>query len=135
MTGKTGQCLCGEVKFELASDPLMSGICHCKNCQRQAGSAFSTISGVPKADLKFTAGSPKLYSDSDTDSGGTVERYFCGTCGSPIYSVTPGQPEMAFLKSGTLDDTSDFAPQFHVWCDTKQNWVELAEGVPAMPKQ
>lgn len=135
MTGKSGQCLCGAVKYELASDPVMSGICHCKNCQRQAGSAFSTLSAVPVSDLKFTSGEPKLYQDSATTSGGTVKRYFCGTCGSPLYSETPGQPGMAFLKTGTLDDTSDFAPQFHVWCDSKQNWVELAEGIPAMPQQ
>ena len=135
MTGKTGQCLCGEVKYELASDPVMSGVCHCKNCQRQAGSAFSTISALPVADLKFTSGTPKLYEDSATLSGGTVKRYFCGTCGSPLYSATPGQPDMVFLKTGTLDDTSGFAPQFQVWCASKQDWVELAEGVPVMPQQ
>lgn len=135
MTGRTGQCLCGEVKFELASDPVMSGVCHCKNCQRQAGSAFSTLSAVPRPDLNFTSGTPKLFEDSSTKSGGTVMRYFCGRCGSPLYSETPGQPGMAFIKSGTLDDTSDFAPQFHVWCDSKQSWVELEEGIPAMAQQ
>jgi hypothetical protein len=42
---------------------------------------------------------------------------------------------MLFLKTGTLDETDGFAPQFHVWCDSKQNWVELAEGVPQMATQ
>lgn len=135
MTGKTGQCLCGEIKYELGSEPAVSGVCHCKNCQRQGGSAFSTLAAVPVADLKFTGAKPKLYEDSATESGGTVKRYFCGTCGSPIYSLTPGQPDTAYLKTGTLDDTSDFTPQFHVWCDSKQNWVELDEGVPTMAKQ
>ena len=37
-------------------------------------------------------------------------------------------------KTGTMDDTTDFDPQFHVWCSTKQNWVDLADGVPAMQK-
>ncbi len=134
MTDQSGQCLCGEIKYNLASEPVMSGICHCKNCQRQAGSAFSTIWGVTRADLSFSAGEPKLYEDSDTDSGGTVQRYFCGSCGSPIYSVVPGQPDMVFLKTGTLDSTDGFTPQFQVWCDSKQDWVELVEGVPSMAK-
>ena len=45
----TGRCLCGSVQYEIDSEPTMPGICHCKNCQRQAGSAFSTLAGVPRA--------------------------------------------------------------------------------------
>lgn len=131
----TGQCLCGAIRYEFDGNPAMTGVCHCKNCQRQAGSAFSTLAGVPKAAFRFTAGEPKLYRDADTASGNTVERYFCGNCGSPIYSAIPDQPDVLFLKTGTLDDTGDYQPQFHAWCDTKQNWVKLDEGVPAIPRQ
>ena len=127
MAEHSGQCLCGQVKYNFAMDPLMSGVCHCKNCQRQAGSAFSTIAGVPKAAFNIT-GETTLYQDSETDSGNTVDRHFCGTCGSPIYSALSSQPDVLFLKTGT-DDTQ-FAPQFQVYCETKQNWVELVEGVP-----
>lgn len=131
----TGRCLCGAISYEIDNAPAMMGVCHCKNCQRQAGSAFSTLAGVPKAELHFLAGEPKLYRDGDTESGNVVERYFCGDCGSPIYSALPGTPETIYLKTGTLDDTSGFAPRFHVWCDSKQQWFELQEGVPAMARQ
>ncbi|MEQ8859072.1 MAG: GFA family protein [Pseudomonadales bacterium] len=131
----TGQCLCGAVAYEFDGDPAMTGVCHCKNCQRQAGSAFSTLAGVPKATFRFTKGEPKLYRDADTNSGNTVERYFCGNCGSPIFSALPDQPDMLYLKTGTLDDTAAFQPQFHVWCDSKQNWVKLDEGIPAIATQ
>ncbi len=126
----TGHCLCGQVKYEFPNEPGMTGICHCLNCQRQAGSAFSTLAGVPKAEFTITQGEPKLYVDSDTKSGNPVERYFCGNCGSPIYSAIDSQPDNIFLKTGTLDDTSHFKPQFHAWASTKQDWVELEEGVP-----
>jgi hypothetical protein len=130
----TGRCLCGAISYEIDSAPAVMGVCHCKNCQRQAGSAFSTLAGVPRAEFHLS-GEPKLYRDSDTDSGNSVERYFCGNCGSPIYSDLPGIPDTIYLKTGTLDDTGGFAPQFHVWCDSKQEWVELREGVPTMAKQ
>lgn len=130
----SGQCLCSALQYEVANPPAMTGVCHCKNCQRQAGSAFSTLAGVAKADLAFTQGEPKLYLDGDTDSGSTVQRFFCGDCGSPIYSAIDSMPDMVFLKTGTLDDTSDFKPSFHAWCDSKQPWVALDEGVPAMAK-
>jgi hypothetical protein len=130
----TGHCLCGQIKYEFTSAPAMTGVCHCKNCQRQAGSAYSTLAVVPKKEFKFTAGKPKLYEDSDTASGNTVQRYFCGNCGSPIYSAVPSQPDNVFLKTGTLDDTSAFKPMFHVWCDSKQSWVTLEPGVPTIAK-
>ncbi len=131
----SGGCLCGEIRYEFDSAPAMTGVCHCKNCQRQAGSAFSTLAAVPRAEFRFVQGEPKLYLDKDTTSGNTVERYFCGTCGSPIYSALSTQPDSIFLKTGTMDDTSGFTPQFHAWCDSKQDWVQLEEGVPAMPTQ
>lgn len=111
----------------------MAGICHCRNCQRQAGSAFSTIYGVPRADFNLT-GEPKCYRDSDTDSGNTVERYFCGECGSPIYSMIRAQPDVVFVKTGTLDTTAGFSPQFQIFCESKQDWVVLAEGIPSRPR-
>tara|TARA_R110002110_G_scaffold296301_3_gene510531 strand:+ start:136 stop:537 length:402 start_codon:yes stop_codon:yes gene_type:complete len=124
-----GQCLCGNIKYEFAGDPVVSGVCHCKNCQRQAGSAFSTIAGVAAASFQIS-GTPKLFEDTDTDSGNTVQRFFCDNCGSPIYSAIPSQPDLLFLKTGTLDDTSAFTPQFQVYCETKQDWVSLLDDVP-----
>ena len=82
----TGKCLCGAISYVIDIRPAVTGVCHCKNCQRQAGSAFSTLAGVPVSELHI-AGTPKLYTDPDTNSGNTVKRFFCGDCGSPIYSA------------------------------------------------
>lgn len=126
----TGRCLCGNIQYELLSAPVVTGVCHCKNCQRQAGSAFSTLAGVPMADFKV-AGEPTLYVDGDTGSGNPVHRFFCNQCGSPIYSCVADSPDMAYVKTGTLDDTADFTVMFHCWCSTKQAWVALDDAVPA----
>jgi len=128
----TGQCLCGAISYEFQNPPAQTGICHCKNCQRQAGSAYSTLAVVPMAELTIN-GEPKLYTDADTSSGNPVERYFCGNCGSPIYSAVPSMEGIAILKTGCLDDTSEFKPMFQTWCESKQDWVELGEDVPVMP--
>ena len=131
----SGGCLCGAVRYEMDNAPAVTGVCHCKNCQREAGSTFSTLAAVPRAEFRFTRGEPKLYEDKDTESGNAVARYFCGNCGSPIYSALPAQADTVYLKTGTLDDTSGFTPQFHAWCDSKQAWVQLEEGVPTMATQ
>lgn len=131
---QTGQCLCGAITYEIDNPPAQTGICHCKNCQRQAGSAYSTLAVVPATEFRFTKGEPKLYMDGDTESGNAVERHFCGNCGSPIYSALDAMPGIKILKTGTLDDTSAFKPQFQAWCDSKQDWVQLEDGVPTMAK-
>ena len=132
--GRSGSCLCGEITYQIPEKSMMEAVCHCKNCQKQAGSAFSTLAGIKKSDFKLI-GKPKLFVDKATDSGASVERYFCGTCGSPIYSALPSQPDVIYLKTGTLDDTSEFKPSIHVWAGTKQNWVEINESLPQLQKQ
>jgi len=118
----TGGCLCGAIRYEIDQPILGETVCHCKNCQRQGGSAFSAIVAVRAAALKLT-GDPKLYVDHG-DSGAEVHRYFCAACGSPIYTSLPANPKTVFVKAGTLDDTSGLAPKFNVWCDSA--WLATA---------
>ena len=97
-----------------------------------SGSGVSVFNVMGRRSSRFSINgcNPKCYVDADTSSGSAVERHFCGDCGSPIYSIVPGSPDSLFLKTGTLDDTGDFEPQFHVWCDSKQRWVDIPDGQP-----
>jgi len=124
-----GGCLCGNVRYSGETEQPITAVCHCKNCQKQAGSAFSILVGVPKASFEITGKSLTLYTDM-ADSGNQVERYFCNNCGSPVYSGSPTSPDMIFIKAGTLDDVSFLNPQVHVWCKSAQPWVQIDEAVP-----
>jgi hypothetical protein len=121
----TGGCLCGKVRYACDSDPLLCVTCHCKNCQRQAGSALSVIIGVPEADVSF-AGELTTYNDTG-DTGATVRRQFCPSCGSPVFTRVDSPPGMMFIKAGTLDDTSILKPTFHCYVKSKQDWVDLGD--------
>ena len=123
--GATGGCLCGKVRYEMTTEPLMCVTCHCKNCQRQAGSALSIIIGVPDGSLKIE-GEVKTYNDTG-DSGATVRRQFCENCGSPVFTRVESPPGVMFIKAGTLDDTSELEPSLHCYTKSKQDWVELGE--------
>ena len=126
--GMTGQCLCGQYSYTVDADPMMTAICHCKSCQRQSGSAFSTNVGVPEAAITGE-GELKIFEET-ADSGNLVYRHFCGTCGSPVMSTLSASPGLAFLKAGTLDDTDAIAPQVNIWCKSAQNWVAMDEALP-----
>jgi len=91
MVEMTGGCLCGQVRYSANEDPVFVGVCHCTHCQRQTGTAFSVLVGIPKSAMSIQ-GQVKTFHDTG-DSGQPVERNFCPECGSPIFSdvaVMPG---------------------------------------------
>ena len=132
---RTGGCLCGAVRYTTSWPPLMVGTCHCKHCQRQAGSAFSILVAVPRDGLSID-GTLTQY-DDDSASGNPVYRKFCGTCGSPVFTETPGGDAqgMMFIKAGTLDESKDLVPTVHFWTSSAQDWVILPDGGTLIAEQ
>jgi hypothetical protein len=129
---KTGGCLCGKVRYEIEGEPMFTALCHCTNCQKQGGAAFSVNVLVKDAQLKIN-GDLKTFEDKG-DSGNKVYRRFCDTCGSPIISELGASPGMIAVKAGTLDDTSGLKPAAQVYCVSRQDWVVLPDSIPGFDK-
>lgn len=127
-----GGCNCGQVRYSIAAQPVAVAQCHCSNCRRQSGSAFSVNLVVPK-DAVTSSGEMTCYVDGDTASGNPVNRKFCPKCGSPIFSELAAGP-MVVVKAGTLDDPAPFAPGISVWTSTRLPWVEVAQGIPCFER-
>lgn len=128
--GQTGGCLCGAVRYEITAEPAMTAVCHCKNCQRQAGSALSVIVGCARDGIEIS-GETTTYTD-EGESGHSVLRKFCPTCGSPLFTDAQSAPQLLWVKAGTLDDTSWLKPQIQFWTKSKQDWFQLDEAIPAV---
>jgi len=111
----TGGCLCGQVRYGFSGAPLLTAICHCRNCQRQSGSAFSIVAAVPESDFDLS-GETRTF-DDESEGGRPVARVFCQACGSPIYSRIEPMPGLIFVKAGTLDDPGVLQPAVEVFCD------------------
>jgi hypothetical protein len=120
----TGGCLCGSVHYSVEAEPVLTAVCHCKNCQKQSGSAFSVEFAVPIAAVTVQ-GQTKTFHEKG-DSGMPVERRFCPECGSALISWGAFMPDVLFIKAGTLDDTSWLSPTIEVYCDRAQPWVNLS---------
>ena len=132
MPEMTGGCLCGQVRYSANAEPAFVGVCHCKNCQKQTGTAFSVIVGIPKTALSVQ-GRVKTFHDTG-DSGQVMDRNFCPECGSPIFSDAAVMPGVAFIKAGTLDDTSWLDPKMHVYCDSKERWAPIPDDTQKFAK-
>lgn len=125
MASLNGGCLCGSVRYSSDAEPALVAVCHCKNCQKQSGTAFGLIVGIPRSELKLQ-GNLKTYEDKG-DSGGAVNRNFCPDCGSPITTDVAAMPDLTFIKAGTLDDTSWLNPTMNVYCDSAQKWIDIKD--------
>src|SRR5688572_26247032 len=105
MTAKyTGGCLCGEARFATDVEPLFTGNCHCKDCQKISGGAYTPAMFFPESAVTIS-GTTKSFR-SLGDSGQYIERHFCPNCGSPVVTKLEVLPGMVGLKAGTLDDPS-----------------------------
>ena len=112
----TGGCLCGQVRYSADTEPAFVGVCHCKNCQKGNGSAFSVE-----------------YVGSG-DSGNSTSKKFCPECGSPITVEAGMMPGVTMVEVGTLDDPAVAQPSMHIYCRSKMEWVPIPEGVGAFPE-
>jgi hypothetical protein len=66
----------------------------------------------------------------------TTERRFCSACGSSIFSTIESMPGLAFLKAGTIEDTSWIEPTVEIWTGSAQQWAphfENAVGFESIP--
>ncbi len=132
---RDGSCLCGAVRYRTAWPPKALMACHCRNCQKQSGSALSVIAIVARDDLTLT-GNMAMFEDT-SETGGAVYRYFCASCGSPLVTETPAARDdgISFIKAGTLDKTDDLDPSVHIWTRRAQKWLPFPEGVLCLQEQ
>ncbi|CAG8866858.1 GFA family protein [Pseudomonas fluorescens] len=124
MTTLNGSCLCGNIQYSTLAAPLMTAICHCSDCQKQSGSAFSINVLVPTDGFEVAGKSLSSFS-SNGGSGLPVQRFFCSNCGSALYSAVTTMPGLFAVKAGTLSDTSALNPALHLWCASAQPWVPI----------
>ena len=131
-----GACACGAIKVEAEADPEKTQVCHCTDCQTASGTAFWVSIPVAGATFKIT-GKPAIYVKTTAESGRPRVQAFCGTCGSPIYSTTPGegvQPSYT-LRVGILRQRDQLTPRRQFWWRSAQSWVADIAGVLRYEKQ
>ena len=125
-----GGCACGALRYRMRSGPMFVHCCHCKDCQRQTGTAF-VLNALIEADrVEVLSGEPRP-SAMPTDSGRPHSVFRCAECGTAVWSEYGGLAKLRFVRVGTLDEPGRLAPDVHIYTRSKLPWVGLPEGVPA----
>ena len=127
----TGGCLCGAVRYECSAEPMMSGFCHCRKCQKLTGSGYAAAVAVPAEALKVRG--KVTYYASKADSGNMTRLGFCPTCGSRLFGASDGMPGLTTIMAGSLDDPSAMQPGMHVYTASAQPWDKIGTDLPRFP--
>ncbi|AKI01498.1 hypothetical protein IMCC20628_02803 [Hoeflea sp. IMCC20628] len=126
----TGGCGCGALRYRLKSGPMIVHCCHCKDCQRQTGSAFVINAVIERDNIEIRQGATVVYS-MPTESCGPHDLYRCEDCGSTVWSDYGRRETMVFLRAGTLDEPDRLPPDVHIFTRSKLPWVEIPAEIPA----
>jgi hypothetical protein len=134
-TSKTfdGACACGEVRYRMQSRPLVVHCCHCRYCQRETGSAFVLNAFLESDRLTLLSGTvEKITIPSESGKGQMIVR--CSQCKIALWSHYGGEERLSMVRVGTLESPDTMPPDIHIYTESRQPWVVLPDGVPAMPQ-
>ena len=127
-----GGCTCRFVRYRMTSAPLFVHCCHCRWCQRESGSAFALNALIEADRVAILAGSVELVATpSSSGKGQRIAR--CPVCRVAVWShYGDAGDAVCFVRVGTLDEPDRLPPDIHIFTTTKQPWVVLPSGVPAV---
>ncbi|KAI9721655.1 MAG: hypothetical protein M1828_005023 [Chrysothrix sp. TS-e1954] len=130
----TATCFCGTVQIEVpveGDDFVGSFICHCTDDHKIHASMFASNFIVKQSSIVHVRGQEKLtrYSQSATIStGNTMSNYFCSVCGTLMYRISSGFPDMAIPRIGTVDDLTlhetKLAPKVEQFVKDRVAWLD-----------
>lgn len=125
----TGGCLCGEIRYQAFGEPIVSGHCHCRDCQKASGSGFIPFMLFKAGAVRFSG--ETLHVRSAALRGGDAVRNRCRQCGSLVFGGIVGVDSNHTIYAGSLDDTSLFVPAVAIFTRDRPAWVTLPAGVPS----
>tara|TARA_R110002096_G_C14238753_1_gene692589 strand:- start:124 stop:558 length:435 start_codon:yes stop_codon:yes gene_type:complete len=113
-----GGCACGAVRFEIEGKPKFVANCHCVDCRKATGAAFSTWVGYRNDQITWH-GTSAIH-----ESSPGVLRGHCATCGSPLTYQGKKWPGETHLVIGAFDEPESFTPAGDVFTDEALPWAK-----------
>ena len=123
----TGQCLCGQVRFEIDGELGETRLCYCELCRRANGSTFSANISVAVENYRLLNGREHIR---EFESSPGVFHAFCSNCGSPVYARVANDPAHLRIRLGMLDREARVRVASHVWVRSKPAWYEITDNLP-----
>ena len=115
---RRGGCLCGAVRYVVRGEPVHVGRCHCADCRKESGSAFTVYAQWP-LDAFEMSGEIASYDG----------RGFCPRCGSRLLNPPDPDEGLVEIRIGTLDDAPfGLTPEAEIWVKRREPWLAAVDG-------
>lgn len=129
----TGACGCGAVRFEVSGPFLGSTYCHCTRCQRRTGAGASANARVGADAFRVVSGEDRIRSWAPPDG---AEKFFCGDCGSALFSRNPAAPDIVGVRLGAFASDPGVRPSAHQFVANAAAWETIPDdGLPRHPER
>ena len=124
MSGVTGSCLCGGVRFEVTEPFAAVRHCHCTSCKKLSGGTGTVNGRARSAAVRVLAGED-LLTRFQPDEG--TAKTFCARCGSNLFGG--GWPDSAecSVRLSALDDEFAQRPTAHLYVRSVAAWETLPD--------
>lgn len=124
----TGGCGCGAVRFELTAPLVSAHYCHCTRCQRRTGTAASANARALPDSFCIVKGIEDLRAWKPADGW---EKWFCGECGSALFSKHPRDLELMSIRLGAFDSDPGIRPAMRQFVAYAALWEAIPDdGLP-----
>ena len=120
----TGECFCGQIKYQIDGKLRDARSCHCSRCRKAFSSQASAYALVNTDDFTWLAGEHLLTS---YQSQYGIGLQFCKICGSTLCGIYNGQVHGVTL--GCLNGDPDVEIGMHIYVGSKAKWEVMPEGV------
>jgi hypothetical protein len=128
----TGGCGCGAVRFELSAPLVSAGYCHCTRCQRRTGTAAAASGSAEPGSFRVVQGEDRLRAWKPE---GGFEKWFCGDCGSALFSRNPEDHSQVGVRLGAIDGDPGVRPAWHQFVAYAAPWEPIPDdSLPRYPE-
>jgi hypothetical protein len=128
MDERTAACACGALTATCRGEPARISVCHCLDCKRRTGSAFSYNVTYSEAQVAVQGESGSYRRDSDDGFWG--EHHFCPRCGVSVFCRIERRPEMISIPVGAFADPSFPEPMVSVYTERQHSWLRIETDPP-----
>ena len=97
-----GECLCGEVSWQLSGAYEFFGMCQCSRCRKATGAAFATNLFVKVDQFKWLSGK-EMVDEYVMEEPNTFGNAFCKKCGSRSPRFSPARGWMMAPLGSTME--------------------------------
>jgi hypothetical protein len=120
----TGSCLCGTVRFEVASPYKWMAHCHCSMCRKHHGTLYGTMLGADHKNFRWLSGEADIV---HYRASAAFERPFCQHCGSTVPDTSS---DTVVVPAGTLLDDPGIQPSAHIFVASKSPMWDINDALP-----